>query len=224
MEKLQNRFVKFKAFTLAEVLITLVIIGVVAAMAVPTLITFFQDKSNEVAFKKMYSNLTNAIKEVTQENGGLAYNCYTIPNINYHYSECSLFWDKVLSKMKASKECHGGLANGCQPEYKITTDVLAKGGSSYGGCGGSMEDANTKSVYTLLDGSMIESYYDFIQKISLFVIDTNGFKKPNKWGYDVFILTLDTIPDNRNNVYISDRICWIYEKGGKRINEVLLGK
>ena len=35
---------KFKAFTLAEILITLGIIGVVAAMTIPTLITNYQKK------------------------------------------------------------------------------------------------------------------------------------------------------------------------------------
>ena len=44
-----------KAFTLAEVLITLGIIGVVAAMTLPSLINNIQSKQLEAGLKKQYS-------------------------------------------------------------------------------------------------------------------------------------------------------------------------
>ena len=43
------------AFTLAEVLITLAIIGVVAAMTIPTLISDFQEKVTVTKLQKVYS-------------------------------------------------------------------------------------------------------------------------------------------------------------------------
>lgn len=43
---------KLKAFTLAEVLITLGIIGVVAAMTLPTVINNFRKKTNSSTVKK----------------------------------------------------------------------------------------------------------------------------------------------------------------------------
>lgn len=49
-----------KAFTLAEVLITLGIIGVVAALTLPAIIQKNNKKSLEVAFKKSYANFYNA--------------------------------------------------------------------------------------------------------------------------------------------------------------------
>ena len=55
------------AFTLAEVLITLGIIGVVAAMTLPALIQKNNAKSLEVAFKKAYSNLYNSFNQVIAE-------------------------------------------------------------------------------------------------------------------------------------------------------------
>lgn len=51
----------FAAFTLAEVLITLGIIGVVAAMTMPSLVNEHRNKQYVVAFKKLYSNFSNAI-------------------------------------------------------------------------------------------------------------------------------------------------------------------
>ena len=52
---------KQKAFTLAETLITLSIIGVVAAMTVPTLMTKYKEQEAITRLKKGYSNLANAL-------------------------------------------------------------------------------------------------------------------------------------------------------------------
>ena len=50
-----------KAFTLAEVLITLGIIGVVAAMTLPTLVGEYQKKQTATQLKKFYSIMQQAI-------------------------------------------------------------------------------------------------------------------------------------------------------------------
>ena len=51
-----------KAFTLAEVLTTLMVIGVVAAMTIPTLINSTEDQQHRVALKKAISVLGQAIQ------------------------------------------------------------------------------------------------------------------------------------------------------------------
>ena len=48
------------AFTLAEVLITLSVIGIVAAMTLPTIINRANEKQWKVAYKKAYSSMTQA--------------------------------------------------------------------------------------------------------------------------------------------------------------------
>src|SRR5574344_2590672 len=58
-----------KAFTLAEVLITLAIIGVVAALTIPTLITNYQKKQYVTQLKKSYSNITNAFHTAMANDG-----------------------------------------------------------------------------------------------------------------------------------------------------------
>ena len=63
-----NKLIK-KGFTLAEVLITLGIIGVVAAMTIPSLINAAQGKELETAFKKAYSVLTQAVLIMEREEG-----------------------------------------------------------------------------------------------------------------------------------------------------------
>lgn len=57
------------AFTLAEVLITLGIIGVVAAMTMPSLIANYQEKQRVSQLKKVYSALSQAFVTAVQENG-----------------------------------------------------------------------------------------------------------------------------------------------------------
>ena len=58
-----------KGFTLAEVLITLGIIGVVAAMTLPTLIANYDKKVSATKAKKGYSELLNAIRMSEAHNG-----------------------------------------------------------------------------------------------------------------------------------------------------------
>ena len=64
-----NIFGKKNAFTLAEVLITLGIIGVVAALTIPTLMSSIQNRQLEVGLKNAYSTLTQALKMYEQDNG-----------------------------------------------------------------------------------------------------------------------------------------------------------
>lgn len=62
-----------KGFTLAEVLITLGIIGIVAALTIPTLIGNYQKKEVAVRLQKMYNTIQNAISQAELENGPSEY-------------------------------------------------------------------------------------------------------------------------------------------------------
>lgn len=61
-----------KGFTLAEVLITIGIIGVVAAMTIPTLITKYKRHVAEVKLQKFYSVINNAMKMIEQNYGEIS--------------------------------------------------------------------------------------------------------------------------------------------------------
>jgi prepilin-type N-terminal cleavage/methylation domain-containing protein len=58
-------------FTLAEVLITLAIIGVVAALTIPTVIRNYQERQTVSALKKFYSQISQAFKMAEFENGSI---------------------------------------------------------------------------------------------------------------------------------------------------------
>ena len=57
------------AFTLAEVLITLGIVGVVASLTIPTVVKHYKAKVLETAFKKSVSNLYQAYDLTRQQLG-----------------------------------------------------------------------------------------------------------------------------------------------------------
>jgi len=57
------------AFTLAEVLITIGIIGVVAAITIPNLITAYQKRQVETKLKKFYSTINQTVRLSMAENG-----------------------------------------------------------------------------------------------------------------------------------------------------------
>ena len=56
------------AFTLAETLITLGIVGIVAAMTMPSLVSNYRKKLTETKLKSTYSILLNAISSVSSES------------------------------------------------------------------------------------------------------------------------------------------------------------
>ncbi len=60
------------AFTLAEVLITLGIIGVVAALTIPSVVQNYRNHSVEAKLKKFYSTFNQAVQRSVAENGDVA--------------------------------------------------------------------------------------------------------------------------------------------------------
>lgn len=70
-----------KAFTLAEVLITLGIIGIVAAMTLPTVLSSYKKKEVPVRLKKFSSTIQNALNLATTDYGEIRY--WNFGDFNY---------------------------------------------------------------------------------------------------------------------------------------------
>lgn len=62
----------FLGFTLAEVMITLAIIGLVAEMTIPTLMNSVQNAQFRNGFKNMYSTTTQAVSSIATDYGSLS--------------------------------------------------------------------------------------------------------------------------------------------------------
>lgn len=119
--QLHNKLKRHKAFTLAEVLITLGIIGVVAAMTIPTLINNYQKESAVTSVKAFYSEMSQAIKLSEVENG---------PTNSWDYgdgtvAQTRVWFDKYLAKYLSSASVEDNV-NG------VTLDVYLNNGLKIG--------------------------------------------------------------------------------------------
>ena len=184
-----------KAFTLAEVLITLGIIGVVAAMTMPSLIQNYQKKALATQTQKFYSMMSQAVKQYMADYGVDDLRNTPLASDNYEDSESpeamASIRDFVTKYLKVVQECESIegeddagrlLHNNCfAPVYRWLNNSLDN--FSY-----------TLGTYILADGSVIVINYrggnkDYPGPI-LLGVDVNGKKGPNKYGYDYFEMSI----------------------------------
>ena len=197
---------KKAAFTLAEVLITLGIIGIVAAMTIPTLVSNYKQKVLNNQFKKTYAMLNQALLSAQSQLGYIpvCYYYYRYSSLNPSSSGCDELSDKFWTQFKVAKICDGkAFEKGCIPEYEgmdsvananKPDEVPPEGYEDIGeyesrGCTNFRKNAilNERKVYVLADGTIIIPYST---SPLLLAVDINGNKAPNKWGYDLFSLQI----------------------------------
>ena len=171
------------AFTLAEVLITLGIIGVVAALTLPTLIQNHQKQVYVTQLKKAYSNINNAFNKMAVDEGVVDWNqtyCGSLSRWGYIVDEATKAnnnecLDRIAKQMKVINRKDFGV--------ECSTDWCKYGDSnviyySYSAAGG---------MFTTPDGAL----YMFACGFNAYV-DINGAAKgPNKDGRDVFAFYID---------------------------------
>lgn len=187
-------------FTLSEVLITLGIIGVVAAITIPGLITKFRESQYRVAYKKTYSSLNQAIKYM-QEEGDVSLDLSggaTSDNGTYSTSKVGEIFVYLSRYYNARTTCFENNADKCWVCEKGEAGSLYGGAPDWLGCG--------KYNYAFIDASGI-AYYLYSNKEYPIIIDVNGTRAPNQLGRDRFVMKFsDSInpralyPDNIDSV------------------------
>ena len=198
------------AFTLAEVLITLGIIGVVAAMTLPSVIANYREKETVTKLKKLNSTFQNAYNLLIQDEfGGV---------------DASGWGDisqdefvKVFTKyLQVSKVCSVGQAQGCFGDIK------------YANLGGVANQLyfDPLSAFVLNDGSAVAigwingnnpEHVALTGDYGQLFVDINGKKSPNVLGRDVFsfVIRKDKLiargslydPKSENNIYDKGGYC-----------------
>lgn len=174
---MQNKSV-FGGFTLAEVLITLGIIGIVAAMTLPALIQKNTEKATVAQLKKSYSILSQAYLSILSEHGSP--DGWGLQDRDTEGSGQAMM-DKFAPYLKIAKNC-GTTDHGCFSEG--TADA----------------QGNTAAKALLADGSAISirvwspdcssQAYGNIKQLrdmcGFIEVDVNGLKRPNAYGIDRF--------------------------------------
>jgi len=159
-----------KAFTLAEVLITLGIIGIVAEMTIPTLMNSVGDQVNKVGYKKAYS--------VASQAWLMAYNDGNVTNCtDWFDGTCNKAnFNEFKKQVKISKDCGNDTAScwNMSGEKSWTNQWPSTSANSFIDPSG--------FAWTQLRNSS-----DTTPEI---LVDTNGDKKPNKYGKDRAIFRL----------------------------------
>lgn len=163
-------------FTLAEVLITLGIIGIVATMTIPNLMQKYYEKQTVTRLKETYSILTQALKICGEEEGYPEEWGITGRNAQ----STTIVAKKLLPYFKISVDC--GLR--MEKNDSCFPDTIKRLNNSYTS---NLKNGNRYFV-SLLNGSSvaIESGETTADIYMYFLVDTNGKAKPNVWGKDIF--------------------------------------
>ena len=163
-----------KAFTLAEVLVTLMIIGVIASMTIPGLKRNADDRTTATNLKKIYGELNNATRLAMTEYSATRF-CRT----GLTDDEQTFEDDFVKKYFNVMTVCPAGEPKDCFGDNKLARQGYDRS-KSY---------LLTNGMAILFEGSV----YPYCTKgfYSNILIDVNGPKKPNKGGSDVFMLTIN---------------------------------
>ncbi|MBQ8459219.1 type II secretion system protein [bacterium] len=160
---------KYRAFTLAEVLITIGIIGVVAALTIPNLINNYKKQSTAIQLKSEYSKILQAIKLSITDNGDPS------------------SWDKD-NKTFLAKYIVPYLSGASPYNNHYNIIILSS----------KVRNNNEKNLWYYWPWSKNDSHLYILKSGTIInytngylTIDINGPSKPNKLGIDSFVFVID---------------------------------
>lgn len=191
------------AFTLAEVLITLGIIGVVAALTIPSLMANYQKTSEVAALKKAYAEITEAIKLMANDHGCADdLKCVGLfSNADDNTADNIALGNEFKKYFKLSKDC--GATDNPGDEGNCLSDSAAYNYDGFSD--GDRDNLNSHygNYYKFMtaDGfgvalwsyscdnigyAVPNSHLNISEICAEIVVDVNGLKGPNNFGRDIF--------------------------------------
>ena len=201
---------KNSGFTLAESIVMLIIIGVIATIVIPSTLVSSNRKKLDAGALKAYYTLNEALDLVKSDNAVVpkCYYGYDFENIQKKSSldktsDCSNFYKKFVKKINTVKVCDGS-SSGCT--Y-----------SGFSSAGGGCNFGNGAGAFITKDGMLFILYQ---AAAPTFLVDINGAKGPNKWGYDIYTLSIYGDGTTSNVEYGE---CMAVAPGGKNIAQILQG-
>ncbi len=163
------------AFTLAEVLITLGIIGVVSAMTVPTLMQNYQRQSYVTQLHKVYNELSQALVRYQNDKNAVNLREAGLTGANAMNSF-------ITTYLKVVKDCGNDFSACFGSDYKKINGTSL----SFG------EASSAAGVFVLAGGQSIAIFsrnsdsQQYSNSIATILVDVNGKKGPNIQGRDFY--------------------------------------
>ncbi len=186
-----------KGFTLAEVLITLGIIGIVAAMTIPTLVADYQAKSWSTSASVFERKLEEALKVMNTQQ--------TLAG----YTTTEDFVNELKKHIKIIKTCNNDKLDSCFPknfsygypeletmDVTTFTDSSKLIKDSFGTNTVGIQFGNGVSAILAYDPNCYQDpYSNQINGLSCLsmIYDTSGNKSPNENGKDLKMLNVNTL-------------------------------
>ena len=167
---------KSAAFTLAEVLVTLGIIGVVSAMTVPTLIQNYQRQSYVTQLHKVYNEMSQAVLKYQTDKNAVNLREAGLGS----QTEVNNF---IHNYFKVVKDCGSDI-----PSCFASGNYRKLDGVKYPNYDNANDNQNS---YILASGAAIgvQAFSDASRNIVMQIaVDTNGKKGPNIVGRDFFAM------------------------------------
>ena len=215
-----------KAFTLAEVLITLGVIGIVAALTIPTLISNYQEKQTVIRVKEAYTLLNSAVQMAVVEHGPV--NTWLTGSItddgDLSYETFSpMLFEKIIPHLKIVFKCTDILE--CRRHAYTYSNLIGTSAMwimNYNGA----KLSNGTYIQIQSTGSCT-SQFEIQNACGTIRIDVNGPNPPNQRGKDIFLFAINNkgyvLPNKFNSqrcnlvddTYVNGDACteWVILKG-----------
>lgn len=188
-----------RAFTLAEVLITLGIIGVVAALTIPSIMISAQKNAYVSGAIKYQSIFQSAIKQYMADNNyDNLIQSDIFNNGGWSQAGTQRAWNALKGYFKILKDCDVNTNQGCFPNntkqlnnnYPVSTDDKNPDSSIY--LGKAILNDGVTIVFAddpnnCNNDRSISHTGEITTVCGVFRIDTNGMQGPNQYGRDEFL-------------------------------------
>lgn len=171
-------------FTLAEVLLTITVIGIIASLTIPDLVAGIQEDSFKAAWKKDFSVMAAATQNIMNDNGGTMVGFTRL--IGATCTDSDEMTQTYARYLNVSKNCtYGSNEYQCWHLDGEEQDLR-----------GRPQNGSTRLGLILTDGTLVRLFhlsfnctaanYNLPNSCGVVVVDINGFKKPNIYGRDMF--------------------------------------
>lgn len=196
-----NKHQRYTAFTLAEVLITLGIIGIVAAITIPALINNINDIQYKTALKKVYTVISEATKRIEADQGDPPWTA-TAAQMPGDVSTMFNLYSNYLTFTQTSSLSCAAYSNSIFASQYTTYKGSTQLGINYNffHCYapiGQLADGTSLLFQSLPNGVAYIGNKEIYSEIR---VDVNGPKGPNAFGRDLFVLTILLNPDKSLSV------------------------